>query len=236
MKFYDLHVHSVFSDGESKLEELAETAKFLGYSGIGFIFYWLGNEENKILEKRVKDVGKEVGIETFIGYEARNLKELRILKKRRRNYDILLVSGGNLRLNRIACETPEVDILAHPNLGRKDAGINHIMAKLARENSTAIEINFSLLKTKEKTLVIKQFAEIIKICTKYDCNLIFSSGAFSKFDLKDPKVLISLGRVLGLELKEAKSCVSLIPQSIIKKIKERRSEKWIMPGVKVLKW
>jgi RNase P/RNase MRP subunit p30 len=39
---------------------------------------------------------------------------------------------------------------------------------------------------------------------------------------------------LGLELSEAKKAISEVPKKIVEKMKERRSEKWVMPGVKVL--
>jgi RNase P/RNase MRP subunit p30 len=38
-----------------------------------------------------------------------------------------------------------------------------------------------------------------------------------------------------LELDEAKATVSNIPEKIIKQIRERKSEKWIAPGIKVVK-
>jgi RNase P/RNase MRP subunit p30 len=43
-----------------------------------------------------------------------------------------------------------------------------------------------------------------------------------------------MAMMLGLDIKQAKETVSAIPESIIKQIKERSSEKWIMPGVKEL--
>ena len=233
-----MHVHSAFSQGESTLEELASTAKELGYKGICFVFYWLGKREDEIIKAEIERIEKEFGIKTFLGYEARNLKELRFLAKIRKSFDFLLVRGGNLQLNRIACETPEVDILTHPSLGRKDPGINHIMAKRARKNEVAIEINFRELLTSSKRSrveTLRKMREIVKIAKKYKTPLLISSGAISHWELKDPKVLISLGIALGLELKEAKKCISSLPKEMIKKILERKDERWILPGLKIVK-
>jgi RNase P/RNase MRP subunit p30 len=64
--------------------------------------------------------------------------------------------------------------------------------------------------------------------------IIICSGAISHWQLKDPKILISMGCLLGLELNEAKKALSETPEGIMKMIKERRSTKWIIPGVKVI--
>ncbi|MEM5794615.1 MAG: RNase P subunit p30 family protein [Candidatus Aenigmatarchaeota archaeon] len=237
MKFFDFHVHSAFSGGESSLEELASMAKKLGYSGFCFTAYPLEKREEEILKTEIERVKKEFGIEIFLGFEARNLRELRTLAKRRKDFDVLLVRGGDLELNREACETPEVDILTHPELGRQDSGLNHVLAKLAAKNFTAIEVNFrEIMFTTKKTrcLVLKNIQQNIKLAQKYKAPLIICSGAINHFEMRDPYSLVSLGYELGLELKEAKQAVSKIPQEIVKRIRERKSKNWIIPGVKVI--
>ena len=237
MKFYDLHVHSEFSEGESSIEEIAERAKILGYSGICFAEYFKNFKKIKELKKKLNDVSKRVGIEIYLGFEARDSYELSKLAKKRKEFDILLVRGGELNLNRKAVETKEVDVLTHPEFGRKDSGLNHVMARLANENNVAIEINFreivSLSKT-SRSLLLKNIQRNIMLCRKYGTPLILSSGAISHWHLKDPKVLISMACVLGLEIKEAKNALSQVPGKIIQISKERQDERWIMPGVKVI--
>ena len=75
----------------------------------------------------------------------------------------------------------------------------------------------------------------IRLAKKLHAPIILGSGGISHFELKDPQVMISMGNQLGLELNEAKDAVSKIPENIIKQSEERKSEKWIMPGVKVVK-
>ncbi|MGC8812474.1 MAG: ribonuclease P protein component 3 [Candidatus Aenigmatarchaeota archaeon] len=238
MNFFDFHVHSIFSGGESSIEELASMAKILGFKGFCFTAYPLDKKEEEILKTEIERVKKEIGIEIFLGFEARNIKELRYLTKKRKEFDVLLVRGGDLELNREACETPEVDILTHPELGRQDSGLNHVFVKLAAKNFTAIEINFrEMMFTTKKTrcLVLKNIQQNIKLAKKYKAPLIICSGAINHFEMRDPYSLISIGCQLGLELKEAKETVSKTPQEIIKRINERKSEEWVMPGVRIVK-
>ena len=128
--------------------------------------------------------------------------------------------------------------MVHPELERKDPGLNHVMVKLAKENNVAIEINFrEILQSSKNTrsLIMRNIAENVKLCKKYKTPLIVCSGAVSHWQLKDPKVLIAMSHLLGLELNEAKKSLSEVPENIIRMIEERQDKKWIRPGVKVVK-
>lgn len=236
MLAYDFHIHSTFSGGESNLEEIASMAKRLGYKGICFSTYPLNKREENILKAEIERVKKKIGIEIFLGLKARSSRELKYLVNRRREFDVLLVRGGDVKLNREACETPEVDILAHPELERTDSGLDHVCTKFAAKNNVAIEINFreiavSTKKTRGK--VLSNIANNIKLAKKYLTPIVICSGAVSHWELKSPEVMISMACQLGLELKEAKDAVTKVPENIIKLVKERRSGKWVRPGVVV---
>lgn len=237
MQAFDMHVHSSFSGGESSLEQLASMAKQLGYRGICFTAYPISKREESILKAEIERVKKEAGIEILLGFEARNIKELKFLAKRRGEFDVLLARGGDLKLNREACETPEVDILTHPEFERLDSGLDHVSVKFAAKNNVAIEVNFReilISNKKTRSMILKNMSRNVKLAKKYHATIIICSGGISHYELRDPKVLISFANQLGLELKEAKEAISKTPESIVKKIKERRSENFIIPGVKVI--
>ncbi len=236
MSFYDLHIHSAFSEGQSSLEQLASTAKELGYTGICFSEYFRNDEQIKKLEKEIQKVREKIKIEIFLGFEARSIAELAKLVDKRRKFDVLLVHGGDLKLNRIACETPEVDILTHPELNRYDSGLNHILVKAASKNNVAMEINFReilLANKKSRSKILSNIEQNVKLAKKYKTTIIICSGAVSHFELRDHLVLSSFATELGLGLKEAKGSISKVPENILKQTKERQKEKWIIPGVMV---
>jgi len=238
MNFFDLHVHSAFSEGESSIEQLAAMAKELGYSGICFSEYYKNENQIKKLYYEIEKVKQKVGIEIFLGFEARSPKELMLLKERRRRFDVLLVHGGDLRLNREAVETPEVDILTHPEFGRQDSGLNHVLMKLARKNNVAVEINFRNILIESKSSRSKLLARMqnnARLAKKFHAPVILCSGAVSHHEMRDPHVIVSMAEQLGLDLDKAKESLSKIPEKILQQAKERKGERWISPGVKILK-
>jgi ribonuclease P/MRP protein subunit RPP1 len=238
MDYYDLHIHSAFSEGESSIKQLADMAMQLGYKGICFSEYFEGKERLKKLKKEIAKAASNVGIDVSLGFEARTLRELAKLKNQRKLFDVLLVHGGDLRINRAACETKEVDILTHPSYGRYDCGLNHILAKLAAKNNVAIELNFReiLISTKKtRNVVLANMRELVKLGKKYKVPIIICSGSISHCTLRDPLVLRSMGMQLGLTLKEAKEAVTKVPEDILARSKKKRSKDWVESGVKVVK-
>lgn len=236
MNYYDLHIHSAFSEGKSTIEQIAERAKLLGFKGICFAEYFKNEKQISQLRKEIQPIEKKEKIKIFLGFEARNLIELKKLKNMRKKYDVLLVKGGDPDLNRKAVETKEVDIITHPELGRKKSGLNHIMAKLAKKNKVAIEINFrQILQSYKGTRahILKKMATNVMLCKKYNAPVVICSGGISHLHLKDPLILSSMGTLLGLEIKESKKAISKTPENIIKMIKKRQDKKWIMPGVEL---
>lgn len=235
MKFYDLHVHSAFSGGKSTLEELAGTFKNFGYAGFCFVVYPQPEKRIREIVERVNEVAEKFELEILVGVEARNLKELKLLLKKRRTFDVLLARGGNVELNRFACSHVGVDILTHPSYGRNDCGMNHILSKLAAKNDVAVEINFREILTsskKTRSQVMKNFKDIVKLHEKFKFPLIACSGAISHHEVCDPLVLSSLLNLLGLGLNEAKSSVSRIPSNVINLALEKK--KSVLPGVKMV--
>jgi ribonuclease P/MRP protein subunit RPP1 len=234
MRFYDLHVHSAFSGGESSVQQLAETAKFLGYKGFCFSTYFEGPDHAKMLRVELEKVSKKVGIDIYLGFEAREPKEVEKLRQMRRKFDVFLVRGGDLEMNRLAVETPEVDILTHPESGRTDSGMNDVLFRMAAKNNVAIEINFrEILNTSKsgRARLMRNVSENVRMARRVKAPLIVCSGALSHWEMKDPLVLTSFAHILGLEMKEAKAALSSVPEAIIRESEKRKSDRWVMPGV-----
>ncbi len=223
--YYDLHIHTNLSIGENSLDEMADFAKKLGLQGIGLAKFFTTAEE---LKWEIPDK-YDIDIVRVMVIKSNTVEELHRNIRTARNYaEVLVVHGGDYEINRAACEDSYVDILAHPELGRKDPGLDHICIRAAQENNVAIEVNFrEVLETYKKSRVytISSLRENIRLCKKYGARIVTTSGARSKWGLRSGRELAAIVNVLGLELGESIATVSTIPEAIVKGNREKLADK-----------
>ena len=162
----DLHVHSNYSDGEDKIEDIVIAAKKIGYKYIGIsdhsqslrIAGGLSVEELHKKIEEIRKINKEVkDIEVFCGAEVDILSDGRldypdsVLKQL--DYVIAAIHSGFKQskkdlTNRIilACKNKNVNIISHPTgvlRGVREGyeiDLDQIL-KVAGDNGVALEIN-----------------------------------------------------------------------------------------------
>lgn len=240
--FFDLHIHGG--------PELAIDAGKIGYHGVGLTVYsrnCLNQPETiKNLRKNINDLNEEwnlnedrdkpISIQIGVEIEAKNQEDLRKqVQKFRKKADVILVHGGDLKINRAATEDPRVDILCHPYRSRFDGGVNHVLAVKAAENRVAFEINlkyFLLTRPNQQYRVLNQFQQIMKLHRKYGVPVIITSDTSSFYGLRNPRDVIALAACFGMTNDEAMSALSKTPQEIIQRNKIR--DKVIVPGVRLM--
>lgn len=216
--FYDLHVNTMLSIGENTLDEVVETAKKLELGGLGIIQYYTLSTPNELPRN-------EVNLISCLMIKASSPQELeKISRKERNRHEILMVYGGNYEVNRAACENSLIDVLCHPELGRRDSGFDHICARAAKENKVAVEINFrEVLESykKNRIFILSSIKKNIKLCTKYGTPIITTSGAVSKWGMRGGRELAAFAHVLGLDLGHAITSTTTVPEEIIKANREK---------------
>jgi ribonuclease P/MRP protein subunit RPP1 len=221
--FFDFHVHDI---------QLAGEAKRLGYRGIAFI----QSSKNELKSNNINEIKDDFKIFSGIEIYAKNPEDLRKkVQKFRENKDVVIINGGNIKINRAACEDPRVDILAHPYKNRKDSGINHITAKKASENDVAIELSInSVIKTRLslRTKILSQFRQILKLQRKFQFPLIITSNAYSIYDLRTPDDIIAFTNCLEMTPDEIMNSLSKNPMNIIEKSKIRKNV--VVKGARII--
>ncbi len=219
MNFYDLHVHTSLSIGENSVEEMAHMAKTLGLAGIGIVRYANGHLP-ELPEVDGIDLVSSVMIKAKVG-------ELNaLIEKNRNRAEVLLVHGGDYDVNRAACENSAVDVLCHPELGRKDSGLDHICVRAAHDNNVAIEVNFrEVLESykRNRVYILSSLKKNIDLCSKYETPVVISSSAVTKWGLRSGRELSSIAHLLGLELGKSIDATSVLPENIVKINREKLS-------------
>ncbi|AHL23837.1 Ribonuclease P protein component 3 [Thermococcus nautili] len=141
-------------------------------------------------------------------FRARNLRAL------------LYVQGGDMRVNRMAIEA-KVDALISPWLGRKDYGFDHTLAGMAGRRGVAIGFSLSpLLRANpyERALTLRFMAKVWELVRKYRVPRFITSSAESRWEVRGPRDLMSLGINIGMEIPEARASLNFHPRRILGKL------------------
>jgi ribonuclease P/MRP protein subunit RPP1 len=199
MKFIDLHAHSILSCGVDTQARMLFNAKKLG------------------VELGLCD-GVKSECNSGIEIRAKNKSELKSSLSNPRNFDYVVINGGDEHINRLATSDNRVDILAHPDAGRKDPGVDSFVAKQAHKNGVAIEFNLRnlILTTGSRRVnALKNVARTLKLSRKYGFDIIVTSGAKSRFELRSGDGVFQLLKLLGFEKSEAEAAMVSVPQKIL---------------------
>jgi len=227
MSYYECNLHAL-PEGSDSPSRLALVAKRLGYAGI--IVCNHSSSGPVIGTDGAKSVG---GIEVAWGTElvAKNPQVLhQKVASMRGRVDFLAVHGGQDKINRAACEDPNVDLLVHPQKDGKKLGV--AAAKAAKDNQVAIGLDLGpLIKFRGGSRIrwMNTIQKDLALIRKFDLGLMITAGAYSHLDLRAPRELAALANLLGLEGEVAKDALAF-PGSIL----ALNRKKWILPGVELL--
>ena len=197
MKFLDLHVHSSLSTGRDTPEKMLEQSRTLG-SEIGLCDGVKGDCPS----------GTEIHAERKKGLKAKLGETL----------EYTLIHGGDYNINRLAVADKRVDILSHPDLGRRDSGVDSIIAKTAGENKVAIEVNLGRVINSwglNRVYVIRNIRRNLMLSRKYGMPLVATTGAKSFIELRGGEGVHHLLRLMGFEEEEAINAMYEVPIKIL---------------------
>lgn len=232
-QFYDLDVRAAAAPREKMLQRAAA----LGFTGVAVT----GPVDKPDDVAEVRDTAADIETDLDVRIGARlepddpeRLKEL--LAAVRDDVDVVIVAGGDVDVNRAACGDTRVDVLAHPERERRDPGIDHVMARQAAENQVAIGIVFRLLLPvhgKERALLLSRLRKLVRRCTAFNTPIVAVSGAESPVELRAPRELAAVPRVLGVDAGGWLQTVSDVPVQVVRRADAVREDGFSRPGVTV---
>ena len=234
-KYYDLHI-SVQDESVADIINLAEKLEF---SGIGLTINAETKEQIDSLKNEINTINTKLDVLVAVSIRAENPEILRKkIEKFREHVDLIIVEGGDIAVNRAACENPKVDILSHPSSNRKDSGMDHVMAKLAHDNRVAIELNlrtFLHSYSKIRVHILSHMQENVVLVKHAGADIIVTSGAKSIWDMRAGRELSTLAIMCGIDREKAVMSVSDTPRIIADRIRSIKKYSHIMAGVKTIK-
>ena len=155
------------------------------------------------------------------------------IQENREDYDVLAFRGGDHELNKKAFSTPKMDIVLHPEKGRKDSGMNHVDTERAAENNVAVGFTLKQVPEdgKRQSQTLSKWRRNLKLCEKYDTPYIITTEAEKKFEIRKPRDLAAVIKSLGG--RELKS-VAKYPEEILEENRKARSSKTRKAGVELV--
>ena len=214
-KRIDLHMHTLFSDGELLPSELARRALKLNHEVIAITDHvdWSNVDTIVDIQNAIDDINANWDIKVVLGAEVTHApcNSIDKIAKRAKDLgaDIVVVHGETLSepvtpgTNLAAVESENVDILAHPGL------ITLKEAEIACENDICLEISA------RKGHCLGN-GHVVNIAQKADCKLIVNTDTHSPDDLItfDKSYQIALGA--GLNHEEALKAIVDNPRELLK--------------------
>jgi histidinol phosphatase-like PHP family hydrolase len=179
---YDLHTHTLLSDGELLPTELIRRMAVLGYDVMAITDHVDRSNITATIRaiERVRPSAEAFGISLLTGVEITHVPpaDITLLAKEAKNEgaDIVVVHGETpvepvaTGTNAVACSCEYVDILAHPGLIREED------AMAAAENGIFLEITARGGHNRTNGFVAR-------VAEKCGCNLVIDSDAHAPGDL-----------------------------------------------------
>ena len=168
-----------------------------------------------------------------------NFKDKKDIIKARKKYNFVVVSGKNLKENRIIVEACPDVVLIHYNSKRdfmkeRNSSLNHVICKIASKNGVAVGIDFSeILNSKNRDAVIGRLMQNIKLCRKYKTRILFFSFASDVFELRAAQDIMAFLQSIGMTPLESKNAL-MLTSKIISKNKSKRHPSYIAEGIRII--
>ena len=227
MSYFESCLHSL-PEGSDSPSRMAMVARRLGYEGI-IICNHTGFEKffRPDAVREVKGIKVAFGIE-IVANSPRSMRS-RVASARAR-FPFVSVHGGSEETNKAACENPEVDVLFHPEEGRKVLGI--AAARAARMNQVAIGFDLRpliRLRGNSRSRWLEVVQRNLNLVRKFDLSMTITTGSRSSYDLRAPRELRALAEIAGFESHETEEALRY-PARVL----ELNSRRWAGPGVEIL--
>jgi len=205
---YDLHTHSILSDGEMLPIELIRRMAVAGYTTVAITDHVdLSNAESVLSTLAlVRESAGIYGVRLLCGVEITHVPPAQIAKlariAKKKGADIVVVHGETPvepvapGTNHVACACKDVNVLAHPGL------ITLKDAQAAAKNGIALEIT-------SRGGHNRTNGHVALTAKKAGCQLVVDSDAHAPGDILDERAKNLVARGAGLSDAEWKKVQSL---------------------------
>ena len=205
---YDLHTHSILSDGEMLPIELVRRMAVMGYTTVAITDHADPSNAISVIDTllRLRESAELFGVRLLCGIEITHVPPAQIAHLAREvkeaGADIVVVHGETPvepvaeGTNHAACSCRSVNVLAHPGLiSREDAA-------LAAKNGIALELT-------SRGGHNRTNGHVALAAREAGCQLVVDSDAHAPHDILDKRAKFIVAKGAGLTDAESRQVISL---------------------------
>ncbi len=163
---------------------------------------------------------------------------IRLLRRLRRKFEVICVLCESKEVARQAAKDHRVDLINFPNIDFHRNYFDRAEAELASKSSTALELDLRPLLLSSGPSRVKLLSGLRReaaIALEFQVPIVISSAASDEWLLRKPREMAVLAELFGLSETQALNAVSINPQEMVTRNREKLCESYIAPGIRVLK-
>ena len=235
--FCDLHLR--VNPKETKaIKELFFKAAKMGYTAISVPFTQKFNVEELT---NLRNLAAEANLD-FVSradYYPKTENDLtNFLRKFRRQFEVVCIMCDNKEVARKAAKDRRVDLLNFPSMDFRKRFFDRAEAELASSCLAALEVDVKpilVLEGPPRVRLLMSLRREVAVAQEFHVPIIVSSGISEQYLLRKPQDLASLAYLFSLDEMSALDAVSSSPWTIVKRNREKLSDRFVAPGINLVK-
>jgi histidinol phosphatase-like PHP family hydrolase len=205
---YDLHTHTIHSDGEMLPIELVRRMAVLGYTTVAITDHVDASNAETVLASLipVRESAQLFGVRLLCGVEITHVPPAQIAGLARQvksaGADIVIVHGETPvepvapGTNHAACTCRDVNVLAHPGILAVEDALEAV------KNNIALEIT-------SRSGHNRTNGYVVQVAREAGCQIVVDSDAHAPHDLLDERARFLVAKGAGLSDAECRNVLSL---------------------------
>jgi histidinol phosphatase-like PHP family hydrolase len=211
---YDLHTHTILSDGEMLPIELIRRMAVTGYTTVAITDHVDASNIQSVIAaiSKLRESADLFGVKLLCGVEITHVPPSQIAYlarlAKKEGADIVVVHGETTvepvapGTNHAACTCEDVNVLAHPGLVTREE------AELAVQNNVALEIT-------SRGGHNRTNGHVVCCAREAGCQIVIDSDAHAPHDILNEHAKFVVAKGAGLSEKECKAVLSLNVEKIL---------------------
>lgn len=235
--FADLHLRVDPKDLQATKLIVNKAARF-GYNLISIPFTSPLREEELA---KIKTMSAEAGLD-FVSradFHPRSENDLtHFLRKFRRHFEVICISCDTKEVARQAAKDRRVDLLSFPSLDYHKRFFDRAEAELASGSLAALEVDIKplfVLEGPSRVRLLMSLRREVAVAREFKVPVVVSSGVGEEKFMRYPRDMASLAYTFGLDDAFGLDTVSTNPEAIVKRNREKLSNSFVAPGIRIIK-